>query len=169
MTLAFHVCAAMPLQARQTERVDIRLAGPDDVGDLARLVWLFAGPHEQARQSVESFAADVAEWCTDRNSHVAFLARMPTFDVVGMVWLALVPRVPRPGRTDRLSADIQSLFVLPEQRGKGFGTALVSAAAEHADRLGASRVTVHSGPMAVPLYHRLGFAATPQLMQRPAE
>lgn len=83
-----------------------------------------------------------------------------------MAWVAIVPRVPRPGATSRLSADVQSVFVMPEYRGRGVGSALVNAAAEHAARFGALRVTVHSGRKAVPVYERLGFQSSRQLLQR---
>jgi GNAT superfamily N-acetyltransferase len=147
--------------------MDIGIAGRADLSHLARLLWLNAAPDEQATYSVESFAVDLAAWWTDHDeSHVAFVARRTESEVVGMAWLALVPRPPRPGATTRRSADIQSVFVVPEQRGKRIGSALVQAASEHALRLGAARVTVHSGRKAVPVYERLGFASSRQLLQR---
>jgi GNAT superfamily N-acetyltransferase len=137
--------------------MDIGPAGPHDAPHLARLLWLAAAPDQQAEQSVEAFAADLVAWWADHaGSHVAFVARTPAPDPVGMGWLALVPRPPRPGATDRLAADVQSVFVRPEERGRGVGTALVRAATEHALRLGAEHVTVHSGERAVPVYERLG-------------
>ena len=150
--------------------MDIWIAGQADLEHLARLLWLHAAPDEQAKQSVESFAGDLAAWWTEHDdSHVAFVARLAESEVVGMAWLALVPRAPRPGSISRVSADVQSVFVLSEQRGNGIGSALVQAAAEHAFRLGASRVTVHSGRKAVPVYERLGFASSRQLLQREPE
>jgi GNAT superfamily N-acetyltransferase len=150
--------------------VDIHLAGRGDVGELARLLWLHASRVEQAQQSVDAFATDLDAWWTGhRCSYVAFLARLAPSEVVGMAWLALVPRVPRPGVTSRRSADIQSVFVMPEQRGRGIGSALVQAATEHAAQVGAGRVTVNSGRRAVPLYERLGFKSSGQLLQRPTE
>jgi GNAT superfamily N-acetyltransferase len=149
--------------------MDIDIAGQADLPHLARLLWLNAAPDQQAKQSVESFAVDLAAWWTDHDSHLAFVARLAESEVVGMAWLALVPRPPRPGATSRRSADIQSVFVVPEQRGKRIGSALVQAASEHALRLGASRVTVHSGRRAVPVYERLGFAPSRQLLQREGE
>ena len=155
-----------------TGRMDICLAEQEDLAHLARLLWLHAAPDEQAEQSVESFAVDLEAWWTDHDdSHLAFVARLADseFRVVGMAWLALVPRPPRPGASTRHSADIQSVFVVPEQRGERIGSALVQAATEHALRLGASRVTVHSSRKAVPVYERLGFASSRELLQRPAD
>lgn len=156
--------------------MDICPAGQEDLAHLARLLWLHAAPDEQAKQSVQSFAVDLDAWWTDHDdSHLAFVARLAESEseseseVVGMAWLTLVPRVPRPGVTTRRSADIQSVFVVSEQRGKRIGSALVQAASEHALRLGAGRVTVHFGRKAVPVYERLGFASSRQLLQRPAE
>ena len=145
--------------------MDVCLAGSQDAAQLARLLWMHAAPDEQARQSVDSFAVDLEAWWTDHeDSHLCFVARPTQSEAVGMVWLALLPRAPRPGDCSRHSADIQSLFVLPEQRGKGIGSELVRAASEQALRLGAGRVTVHCGRRAVPLYQRLGFASSGQLL-----
>lgn len=147
--------------------MDVSVAGQDDLGQLASLLWLHAVPDEQARQPIEPFRADFANWWSDHaGTHIAFVARPAESEIVGMAWLALVPRVPRPGTTTRLSADIQSVFVQLEQRGQGIGSALISAASDRARQLGAERVTVHSDRKAVPLYESLGFTSSQQLLQR---
>jgi GNAT superfamily N-acetyltransferase len=147
--------------------VDIRIAGREDLPALARLLWSHAAPEERTRQPVESFAVDLEAWWRGHlESHTAFVARLAEAETVGMAWLALVPRVPRPGTTTRHSADVQSVFVEPEHRGNGIGSALVEAAWQHAAHLGADRVTVHSGRRALPMYERLGFVASRRLLQR---
>lgn len=150
----------------------IAIAGREDTSQLARLLWLDTAPEEQDGQSLASFTADLAAWWGDRDtSHLAFVAR-PTgsgSQLVGMAWLALVPRVPRPGAASRFSADVQAVFVVPEARGHGIATALVREATEHALGAGALRVTVHSGRRAVPVYERLGFASSHRLLMRAAE
>ena len=142
-------------------------ASRDDLGDLALLLWLDSHDAEPSPEALDLFAAELEEWWTaHEGTHLAFVARVP--EIVGMAWVALVPRVARPGQVRRMSADIQSVFVRPHHRGQGIGFALVDAAARHATQLGALRVTVHSGRKAVPLYERLGFASSRQLLQRPA-
>lgn len=145
----------------------ISQASADDLSDVARLLWLDTRDEEPAQRSVDGFAAELAQWWSaHEDSHLAFVARLLGPEIVGMAWVAMVPRVPRPGATSRLSADIQSVFVVPEHRGRGVGSALVDAASEHAARFGALRVTVHSGRRAVPVYERLGFESSRQLLQR---
>lgn len=147
--------------------MEIGQAHADDVADLARLLWLDTCGEKPEQRSVDPFAAELARWwAAHQDSHLAFVARLVEPEIVGMAWVALVPRVPRPGATSRLSADIQSVFVMPEHRGQGIGSALVKAASEHAAHLGSLRVTVHSGRRAVPVYERLGFVSSRQLLQR---
>ena len=147
--------------------MQISQANADDVADLARLLWLDTLGEEPAQRSVDAFAAELTQWwAAHQDSHLAFVARLLRPEIVGMAWVALVPRVPRPGATSRLSADIQSVFVMPTQRGQGIGSALVEAASEHATHLGSLRVTVHPGRKAVPVYERLGFESSRQLLQR---
>jgi GNAT superfamily N-acetyltransferase len=145
----------------------ISQAGEKDTAGLARLLWFNHHDEEPARRSVDAFAAELAQWWdAHRDSHLAFVARLTRPQIVGMAWVALVPRPPRPGAAHRLSADLQSVYVLPEHRGQGIGAALIEAASEQATHLGALHVTVHSGHTAVPLYERLGFAASRQLLRR---
>jgi GNAT superfamily N-acetyltransferase len=147
--------------------VRISQASADDVAELARLLWLNHHDEEPAQPSADSFAAGLAQWWdAHRDSHLAFVARLTRPEIVGMAWVALVPRPPRPGATHRLSADLQSVYVLPEHRGQGIGAALIEAASAHATHLGSLHVTVHSGHTAVPLYERLGFAGSRQLLRR---
>jgi GNAT superfamily N-acetyltransferase len=150
--------------------VRIGQASAGDIADLARLLWLDTHNEEPPERSVDAFAAELAQWWAARqDSHLAFVARLLRPEIVGMAWVALVPRVPRPGATSRLSADIQGVFVMPKQRGQGIGSALVEAASAYATHVGSLRVTVHSGRKAVPVYERLGFKSSRQLLQLPPD
>ncbi|WP_149085238.1 MULTISPECIES: GNAT family N-acetyltransferase [Microbacterium] len=142
-------------------------AGRDDVSALARLKWQDVPADLTAGRSLAPFTEELgAWWDAHRRTHVAFVARLDDDErVVGAAWVALVPRVPRPGAPDRISADLQSVFVMPEYRGRGAGRGLVAAACAHAVSVGAERVTVHSSDAALDLYRGLGFADSPRLRQ----
>lgn len=137
-----------------------------DVAGLALLKWQDVPDELTAGRSFDEFTAELAAWWSlHEDTHSAFVARADDGEPVGVAWVAMLPRVPRPGAADRVSADVQSVFVLPEHRGRGTGRALVAAACAHAVSLGAGRVTVHSSEEAVTLYRGLGFADSPRLLQ----
>lgn len=147
--------------------MQIRRAGAADAADLAALLWRSASESGEPRRSERELASDLVQWCAaHEQSHVPFLALLASSEAVGMAWLAVVPRVPRPDSTGRLSGDIQSMYVVAAHRSEGVGSALLSAALDHADRLGLEHVTVHSSPRATSLYERHGFTATPELLLR---
>lgn len=150
-----------------THHVKISAAGNEDVAHLARLIWIDSRGEEPSRQDLGAFASEVESWWSTReDSHLAFVARLDELQPVGMAWVALLSRTPRPGATDRICADVQTVFVMPEHRGQGIASALVKAATDHALTSGCVRVTVHSGRRAVPMYERLGFVSSRQLLQR---
>jgi len=150
--------------------VQIVRAVAGDAAALARLIWLDTHHHEPTAAQVEQFTAELTQWWeTRRDSHVAYVARTDDGVLVGMAWVAVLPRVPRPGAVSRTSGDIQTVFVEAAYRGKGLGSSLVDSAARDAMGRGSIRVTVHSGTKAVPVYERLGFQASARLLQRPPD
>lgn len=69
--------------------------------------------------------------------------------VIGMAWLAIVPRVPTPRALERASGDVQCVYVVPNERSSGLGSRLIDVVLELADELGLERVTVHSSTRAM--------------------
>jgi GNAT superfamily N-acetyltransferase len=143
--------------------MEIRVAGPADVGQLAALLARFA---ERDEPEGVAFAQELHSWWADHDSHRAFLAVLPSGEAVGMAWLALTARVPRPGGAPRLCGDVQSVFVVPEHRSAGVGAALLHAVVQHAETLGLEHVTVHGNQRAVALYECAGFTSDPDLLMR---
>lgn len=144
--------------------MEIRVAGAGDVGRLAELISRFAELGEPAG-SGRAFAPDLLGWWdVHHDSHIPFLALLPSSGAVGMAWLALTARVPRPGGTSRLCGDVQSVYVVPEHRSAGVGTALMRAMLQHAEVLGLEHVTVHSNQRAASLYERTGFTSSRELL-----
>jgi GNAT superfamily N-acetyltransferase len=146
----------------------IELAGTHDTDALARLVWLDTADTEPTPEELATFSGHLSAWWdTCRDSFTAYLAREASGAAIGVAWVSLAPRVPRPGALERFSGDIQTVYVVPAHRRQGIGSALVEAAARHAETRGAARVTVSSGRRALPIYERLGFSSSPRLLQRP--
>ena len=145
--------------------MEVRPADASDIDALALLLRAFASHEARELRGEETFAAELGEWCErHRASHTPFLA-FDGDEAIGMAWLAVLERVPRPGLT-RFCGDVQSVFVLPERRGEDVGLALVQAVLTEADRRGLSYVTVHSAPGVSGFYERAGLVRSPDLLRR---
>jgi GNAT superfamily N-acetyltransferase len=97
-------------------------------------------------------------------THLPFLAEVGE-QVVGMAWLALLPRVPDAALPHRAGGDLQSVFVVPHLRGQGVGRKLVGAVAREAARLGLLHLTVRTGPNPPGFYVRLGFVVNGETLE----
>lgn len=144
----------------------IREARPEDLAGVARLRWQWIAEKGEAPQgNPEEFTAALTAWAREhRDSHRCFVALLED-EVVGMAWLALVPRVPTPSAPQRFSGDVQSVYVAPELRDAGLGGRLIDEILTVARKAGYERVTVHSSPGAVPMYERHGFKTSVRLLQ----
>jgi GNAT superfamily N-acetyltransferase len=143
----------------------VRRAGADDSAALARLRWLWRTTERgEHGLSQPDFEAAFARWWAERRSrHVGFIAKRGD-DAVGMAWLAVFERVPQPRHLERLAGNMQSVFVLEEFRNHGIGRRLVEAVIAEARSRGLGYLIVHPSQRAYPLYERLGFAPTNQLL-----
>lgn len=146
--------------------VKIRKAAATDAMALARLRWRW--PAEERSYTgtdraafLELFSAWVVEHLS---THIPFLAEAHN-QVVGMAWLMLADRVPSPADRYRRTGDVQSVYVVPEQRDGGLGAQLVQAVLAEARRLELEHVTVHSSLRAVPFYQRSGFQPEQRWLQ----
>ena len=84
--------------------------------------------------------------------------------IVGMGWLAVLPRVPSPRAVDRASGDVQCVYVVPEERNSQIGSAIMAAILDKARALNLEHVTVHSSSAAIHLYERAGFTVSPRAL-----
>jgi GNAT superfamily N-acetyltransferase len=111
------------------------------------------------------FVRHFVKWAQENASshHCMVMARNDV--IIGMAWLAIVPRVPTPRAPERASGDVQCVYVVPDARNSGLGGRIIEAVLELADELGLERVTVHSSSRAIAAYTRCGFAASPRLLQ----
>jgi GNAT superfamily N-acetyltransferase len=142
--------------------VTVRRAGDRDVPALAGLRWRRATQdHGYQGDDRDAFVAALGEWMRGHPGHRAFVAEAGG-EVAGMAWLAVVDRVPTADRYVRRGGDVQSVFVVPELRGRRVGALLMSAVLDEARRLELEHVTVHSSTRAVAFYTRNGWSHDPQ-------
>lgn len=144
----------------------IRRAAASEHASLAALRWMWiveeAGGEPIGTQS--AFERDFVAWAQQNaHTHHAFVAESGG-ELIGMAWLALVPRVPSPRAPVRNTGDVQSVYVVPAHRGAGVGARLIDSVRDAAEASGAERVTVHSSLRARSAYARAGFTVESRLM-----
>ncbi|WP_037732379.1 GNAT family N-acetyltransferase [Streptomyces megasporus] len=148
-----------------TTTTAVRPVEADELNAVAGLRWRWVRENgEEPAVAREEFTRGFTAWARENASSHRCLVAVRDGTVLGMAWLAVVPRVPTPGDLDRGSGDVQCVYVVPEERGAGLGGRLVDAVLDLARELGLERVTVHSSDRAVPAYRRHGFASAPTLL-----
>ena len=144
----------------------VRRAEPSEYVALAGLRWNWIVEEARGVPLVEqgAFEAEFVRWAHDNaHTHHAYLATRQG-ELLGMAWVALIPRVPSPRAVARSMGDLQSVYVVPGHRANGIGAALIAAVTDAAGDAGAERVTVHSSSRARSAYERAGFSPEPRLM-----
>lgn len=147
-------------------RIAVRLGRPDELGAVAELRWRSI---EERRgppaKPLEVFVPGFVKWATEHASSHRCVVAVRDEVVVGMAWLATVSRPPTPAAMVRHSGDVQSVYVVPEERDRGLGGRLMRAVLSIARELGFERVTVHSSERAISMYARHGFAVSERFLQ----
>lgn len=147
--------------------IEVRPARPDDLAAAAELRWRWL---QEARgtsppMSRAEFVPRFTAWARENAATHRCTVAVRDGRVVGMAWLAVLPRVPHAASFDRACGDVQCVYVLPEERAAGLAGRMVDAILDTARDLGLERVTVHSSERAVRAYERSGFRVSPRLLQ----
>ncbi|WEV29367.1 GNAT family N-acetyltransferase [Streptomyces sp. 71268] len=133
---------------------------------VARLRWLWVAElHGTPDVTLEAFVPRFTAWARQHTDSHRCVVSVRGDTVIGMAWLAITQRVPHPRALERLSGDVQCVYVIPDERANGVGGELIEAVLSWAGELGLERVTVHSSDRAVSAYRRHGFAVSPRLLQ----
>ena len=139
----------------------VRRAGVDDIPELGRLRWSMTsemrGATEDPMAFEERFAAFAGRALADDRWAAVVAVRGQR--LLGMLWVQLVERVPRPTEAPRWSfAYVTSVFVEAEERNRGLGRLILDAAIAWA-REGAADTEILLWPSerSVPFYERAGF------------
>lgn len=111
-----------------------------------------------------TFEREFVDWWSQQGGRFRAVIATDAGEAVGMGFLALVRRIPKPGDLGRVHGDIQSMYVEESHRGTGVGSEIVRTLLGVARDAGCGRVEVHSGRRAVEFYERAGFEHFRQLM-----
>lgn len=144
----------------------MRRALIDDMSAVADLQWQWRVEEWSGEPAVDrqAFSASLRAWADRRRrSHPAFVA-VKEGRTVGMGWLATLERVPTPVNAARRNGHVQSLYVIPEERGRGVGSALLRRLIEEGRMLGFDHLLVHPSNASIPLYRRHGFSGNGEFL-----
>ncbi len=147
------------------EAVEIRPARTEEFNAVADLRWrweLESGESPTIARS--AFVDGFADWAARHTDSHRCIVASRSGTAIGMAWLAVVTRVPTPDAMIRKTGDLQSVYLIPEERTAGLGSRLVAAALEEARALGLYKVTVQSTTRAIPVYARNGFSTSPKVL-----
>jgi ribosomal protein S18 acetylase RimI-like enzyme len=132
--------------------VPIRLAGPDDAPDVARLLHDFNTEFEDYTPDVETLTENARTMLADGDMTVLLAGEGP--DAIAEL------RFRRSVWKLDVHAYLEELYVAPELRGQGFGRALLNAAMDAARERGATHIdlgTSEDDTAARALYESAGF------------
>ena len=145
-----------------TAAVEVVGAGPDDAETLAALQWRWRVEEWSGHPVVDrvGFTEALRAWLAEHaTSYLPFLARVDG-SVAGMAWLGAIDSVPTPPQLRRLRGHVQSVYVVPELRDRGVGSALLLRLIDEARSRGFEYLLVHPSERAFPFYRRHGFSGS---------
>jgi GNAT superfamily N-acetyltransferase len=154
---------------------EIKPATSRDAHILAELRYEFRSAITPARESASDFIARCERWMVERlrsndrgsrdNNWRAWLALCEEVPC-GTVWLHRFEKLPNPVAEREAHGYITSLFVKPDARGGGVGTALLGTALSTCQSLGIDSVILWPTPRSRSLYRRHGFARSDGVLLR---
>ncbi|MDX3233869.1 GNAT family N-acetyltransferase [Streptomyces sp. ME19-01-6] len=146
----------------------VRQARVADAPALAQLRWAFKQEDYEGDLPSRARSMDQAEqWIRERLDDGRWLAWVLEIEeeICGHVFLHLVERVPEPYEENTPVGYVTNFYVVPSQRNRGFGTALLEALKLHARSLGMDVLIVWPSERSDPLYRRAGFRPSTELLE----
>jgi GNAT superfamily N-acetyltransferase len=147
----------------------VRPARADDAGAMARLRWEFRSATGQPEETAGAFVERCRQWMSERlaagGQWRGWVAEEGG-EIVGTIWLQLIEKLPNPGTEPERHAYVSSVYVRPQLRGRGTGSALLEAALDACRELDVDAVILWPTQESRSLYARHGFAVRDDLMER---
>jgi GNAT superfamily N-acetyltransferase len=147
--------------------VTIRPGRVDDALALADLRYRMDAEDADTSGSAADFAAAFEQWLDRDGETWQSVVAEDDDHLVGMLWLAPVPRMPRPGNPSPAPIGyVTAFFVEERHRNVGVGQALLAAMNAAADQLPYDTLIVWPSERSASLYQRMGFHPPEELLER---
>lgn len=149
-------------------RAAIRRANAGDVAELARLRWAMTVEMNEATDHPATFTqrfGGFAARALAGNQWAVFVAERDRA-LLGMVWVQLVDRVPRPNATPATYAYITSVFVEQTERNAGLGRSILDAALAWIAAQDAEMTVLWPSERSGRFYERAGFGPSDAFTRR---
>jgi GNAT superfamily N-acetyltransferase len=158
-----------PIQRLASTELRIRRAVSEDAPELARLRYEFRAELDPLAETQVAFLKRCTGWMSARlapgGAWHCFVAVLRD-SIVGTLWLRIIEKLPNPAGHSELHGYVSSVYVVPESRGSGIGSALIQACLADADARGLDALFLWPSDRSRPLYHRHGFVVSDDLLQR---
>ncbi len=147
--------------------MNIRLAKPTDAPALAQLRYAFRSLTDQDVEPQSEFVQRCLTWMTDRLQRPnwqCWVAEQQD-EIIGVLWLQLIEKIPNPTSEPELHAYITNVFVNESSRGQGIGSRLLTEALTFCKDQSVHVVILWPSEKSRTLYERHGFAVRSDLFE----
>jgi GNAT superfamily N-acetyltransferase len=150
-----------------TSSVTYRRAHAGDAEGLARLRFQFRSERAEVVEEEAVFIERCTKWMRPRLASSGWTAWVAEQEgrLLGQVWLQVVEKIPNPVVEAESHGYITNLFVQPQVRSAGVGSALLQLALTHARDAGLDRIVLWPTDRSRSLYVRHGFQEADDVMQ----
>ncbi|MFD0412243.1 GNAT family N-acetyltransferase [Streptomyces sp. NPDC127108] len=155
-----------------TTDLTVRPACPADARRLAELRWMFKQEdHDGQPPAADRRLEEADRWIRDRLADGRWLAWVAETggEICGHVFLCLVERFPDPYGDSAPVGYVTNFYVMPSQRNRGAGSALLDALKQHCRGARFDTLIVWPSDRSSPLWRRSGFETPQELLELPLD
>ena len=144
----------------------LRAATTKDASALARLRYSFRSITDQNQENENDFLERCSQWMADRLSQGSWRCWVveKENEIVGMLWLQLIEKIPNPTSEPEFHGYITNVFVDESLRGAGLGSQLLNEALRFCRSYPVHSIILWPSEKSRTLYERHGFSVKSNLL-----
>lgn len=149
----------------------IRLAAEQDINQLIKMRWDFTNEfneHQVPDEEYDAFFEECRTFLTQaiQSEKWCIWVAEINAEIVSHVYIELIDKVPRPGRTTNPFAYMTNVYTLPEHRGHGVGSELLQTIERWSSEQRHEFILVWPSDWSVKFYEGNGFKHCTEPMER---